>query len=245
MPACHVCARETILQEKSSECVVLLHGLGRTRRSMKKIERRLEDEGFTVWNRGYPSTSKTIKALAESRIPEAIAFCRRRNALKIHFVTHSLGGILVRMYLQENKLPDGSRIVMLGPPNSGSEVVDRFKNFSVFKWLCGPAGQELGTDLQSTPNRLRPVRADIGVIAGVKSYDPWFSAGIPGEDDGKVAVASTMLNEMNDFITVECAHGFIMNNREVIEQVVFYLQNGHFRHLELGENEKNYSIENK
>lgn len=209
---------------------MLLHGLGRTRRSMKKIEKRLESAGFKVWNRGYPSTSETIKSLAESRIAEAVEFCRRRNATKIHFVTHSLGAILVRMYLQGNKLPDGSRIVMLSPPNQGSEVVDKLKNFSAFKWLYGPAGQELGTELQSTPNRLKPVRADIGVIAGAKSYDPWFSIIIPGKDDGKVAVASTRLNEMNDFITAECGHTFIMNNRDVIEQVVFYLINGYFRH---------------
>jgi len=237
-----VCARETILPETFCECVVLLHGLGRTRRSMKKIEKRLKGAGFEVWNKGYPSTKKTIKTLTESRIAKAVAFCHGRNASKIHFVTHSLGGIMARMYLQENRLPAGSRIVMLNPPNHGSEVVSRFKKFSTFKWLYGPAGQELGTGLRSTPNRLKPVEADIGVIAGVKSYDPWFSMIIPGKNDGKVSVASTRLNGMNDFITVECGHTFIMNNRDVIEQVVFYLRNGHFIK---GENEKRTSIENE
>jgi hypothetical protein len=154
----------------------------------------------------------------------------RQKATKIHFVTHSLGGILVRKYLQKNNLPDGSRIVMLSPPNHGSEVVDRFKNFFVFKWLYGQAGQELGTQAQSIPSQLKPVQADIGVIAGKKSSVPWFSRIIPGENDGTVSVASTRLKEMNDFITVECGHTFIMNNRDVMDQTVFYLQNGHFRH---------------
>lgn len=225
-----VCTREMIPPKKSSECVVLLHGLGRTRRSMKKLEKRLKATGFTVWNKGYPSTSKTIQALTGLEITKVVAYCRRHNATKIHFVTHSLGGILVRLYLQENKLPDQSRIVMLCPPNHGSEVIDKFKKFAAFNWLLGPAGQELGTQEQSMPNRLGPVQADIGVIAGKKSSDPWFSTIIPGENDGKVSVASTRLKEMNDFITVNCGHTFIMNNREVINQIVFYLQNGQFRH---------------
>ncbi len=230
LPGHPVCVRKMIPPEKSSEWVILLHGLGRTRRSMRKIEKRLKATGFKVWNKGYPSTSKTMQALTEVEITEAVAYCHRQHATKIHFVTHSLGGILVRLYLQENKLPDQSKIVMLCPPNHGSEVIDKFKKFTAFKWLLGPAGQALGTQVQSMPNRLRPVQGDIGVIAGEKSRDPWFSSIIPGENDGKVSVASTRLKEMNDFITVKCGHTFIMNNREVMNQIVFYLQNGQFRH---------------
>ncbi len=171
---CPIYARERVLPEGSGEYVVLLHGIGRTRRPMEKIEKRLQEADFKVWNERYPSTSKTIKSLTESRIAVAVAFCRRKNATKIHFVTHFMGGILVRLYRQNNRLPAGSRLVMPSPPNHGSEVVDRFRKLSAFKWLFGPAGQELRTELQSMPNQLRPVSADIGVIAGEKSSDPGF-----------------------------------------------------------------------
>ena len=118
---------------------------------------------------------------------------------------------------------------MISPPNKGSEVVDRLKSFFFYQWLMGPAGQELGTSPENVPNRLKPVAADIGVIAGIRSMEPWFSVMIPGRDDGKVSVGSTQLEEMNDFLIVKSTHPFIMGNREVIDQVVFYLQNGRFR----------------
>jgi len=212
----------------STECVILLHGFGRTRRSMKKIAGRLEAMGYTVWNRGYPSTKKSISELVSEHVAPAVRWAEAGGAEKIHFVTHSLGGILVRAYLQENTLPAGSRIVMLAPPNRGSQVADRLESFFLYRRFMGPAGQQLGTDADSVPNRLKPVEADIGVIAGTRSMEPWFSMMLPGQDDGKVAVESTKLKEMNDFLTVRSTHPFIMRAPEVIDQVVFYLQNGRF-----------------
>jgi len=212
------------------ECVVLLHGMGRTTRSMGKLEKYLSSRGYKTVNFPYPSTSESIERIAKIHIPDAIARCQKGQVNQIHFVTHSLGGIVVRQYLQTNSLPDGSRVVMLAPPNRGSEVVDHLKDFFAYKRTRGPAGQDLGTDPESTPNRLRPIDIEVGIIAGDRSLNPIFSALIPGPDDGKVSVERTKLEEMRDFLVIPSSHTFIMQNPVVLKQVVQFLEHGKFDH---------------
>ena len=160
----------------SGECVVLLHGIAKNASSMKKLEAYLKDHGYRTVNFTYPSTTESIEALAGKYLPKAMEPCRKAQAAKIHFVTHSMGGIVVRQYLQNHRVPEGSRMVMLAPPNKGSEVVDSLKGLPFYKWIHGPAGQELGTDSASIPNRLKPVNIEVGVIAGDSSINPIFSA---------------------------------------------------------------------
>jgi len=212
------------------ECVILLHGLARTPRSMGKLEKHLSAKGYHVINAKYPSTRKTVQILAEKYIPDAITACEKFQPEKIHFVTHSLGGILVRQYLQNHSLPEGSRIVMLSPPNRGSELADYLKGLWFYKWLNGPAGQELGTDPRSVPNMLKPVSAEIGVITGNRSFNPLYSQLIPGPDDGKVSVERARLKEMKDFIVIPATHTFIMNHAQTMQQVLSFLEKGKFSH---------------
>jgi triacylglycerol lipase len=213
-----------------SECIVLLHGLGRTKYSMAKIERYLKKMGFKVVNLSYPSTSEDIEYLAEEYIPRAIEKCQGQKTDKIHFVTHSLGGIVIRQYLQAHSLPPGSRIVMLSPPNKGTELADFLKEIYGYRLITGPAGQEIGTGPESLPNRLKPIDMQIGIITGDKSLNPLYSKMIPGSDDGKVSVESAKLEEMTDFLVIPCSHTFIMRNPVVMRQVAFFLENGRFDH---------------
>jgi hypothetical protein len=210
------------------ECVIVLHGMGRTERSMSKIEDRLQDEGYLVWNQRYASTSEPIAALSDSAIGEGLEFCAHKQVRTVNFVTHSLGGILVRYYLQNRSIDTLGRIVMLAPPNQGSEVVDALDEYSWYASIMGPAGMALGTAQDSLPNQLHPIAGEIGIIAGSMSSDPWFSPIIPGVDDGKVSVERAKLAEMSDFIVVESGHTFIMRDPEVIDQIVSFLQQGKF-----------------
>lgn len=194
------------------------------------MARSLEATGYEIWNRSYPSRKKPIAELAQIAIEPALEFCEARGIQHIHFVTHSLGGILVRYYLQDNIIPKLGRIVMLAPPNRGSEIVDKLKTYKIYQLFNGPAGQELGTDANSVPNQLRPIAGEIGVIIGNATSDPWFSWLIPGEDDGKVSVASARLDEMTDFLVVSEGHTFIMQKDAVIAQVQTFLQQGGFSH---------------
>ena len=206
-------------------CVVLLHGLGRTADAMSKIQEQLLQDGYKVWNKSYPSTKQGVGELAQSAIQPGVDFCG--GLTNTHFVTHSLGGILVRTYLQEK--PYSGRIIMLSPPNKGSELPDVMQEIELYKTMLGPAGQELGTDENSRPNTLNPIQGEIGIIAGNRSLDPWFSWLIPGPDDGKVSVESTRLNEMKDFLLVNHGHTFIMRSEAVINQIQHFLQNGEFK----------------
>lgn len=210
----------------SDECVILLHGLGRTSRSMKKLEKKLETSGYIVWNEGYPSREQTIEELA-SVVGEGIRECRKRNAAKVHFVTHSLGGILVRRYFQDHASAEARRVVMLGPPNHGSEITDRHKDAWWYRKATGPAGQQLGTGPDSLPNRMRSVPLEIGVIAGSGGSD-LFSSESREANDGKVSVESTKLAEMKDFLVVDTGHTFMMNDDEVIGQTLHFLKQGRF-----------------
>ncbi len=211
------------------ECVILLHGMGRTRNSMKRIEKSLVKDSYTVWNESYPSTSENIEKLSIEHIEKGLAFCNEIKAEMIHFVTHSLGGIMVRYYLQDHKIENLGKIVMLSPPNKGSEVADFLKDVYAYKLVMGPAGQQLGTDSSSLPGSMKAIDAHVGIITGNRSFDPWFSPLIPGEDDGKVSVESAKLEEMSDFLVVESSHAFIMGNTSVIDQTKFFLKHGKFK----------------
>lgn len=216
---------------KGTECVVLLHGLGRTEFSMARLESELEKSGYVVVNETYPSLTKDIPELS-SVVGSAIETCRSKRATSIHFVTHSMGGILVRVYFQTHTIPDAKRMVMLGPPNHGSEVVDEHHDAWWFKLATGPAGQQLATvGDQSIPITLNPIPLEIGIIAGTQSIDPLLDDTLPRPNDGKVSVQSAMLPEMKDFITVPVDHTFMVYSTTLIGHVRAFLEQGKFSRL--------------
>ena len=208
---------------EAKDCVILLHGLARTKGSLSKIQSALNDAGYHTVNKGYPSTKHKIEKLAEDAITEALSYCP--TGKKVHFVTHSMGGILVRQYLRTRTIADLGCVVMLGPPNKGSQVVDKLKNIPGFKLMNGPAGMQLGTGKLSMPNKIGPVDFDVGIIAGTRSINLMLSTMLPNPDDGKVSVENTKLEGMTDHISLPVTHSFMMNNNEVIGQVKYFLKN--------------------
>lgn len=215
----------------TKEAVILLHGLGRTRYSLRKLEASLSDN-YHVINLGYPSRQHSIEVLANMAIAPALALAE--NASKIHFVTHSMGGILVRQYLTTQKINKLGNTVMLGPPNNGSELVDFFLENpllkQLFKTLNGPAGTQLGIADSATPKILGKANFNTGIISGSQSTNPFFNRIIDGPHDGKVSVASSKLKGMCDHIILPVNHTFMMQNHSVINQVQHFLRFTRFDH---------------
>ena len=145
-----------------ADSVILLHGLARTEKSMGRLRRALERHGYHVINVGYDSRKSNIATLAEAAIAPALEACA--EGVRVHFVTHSMGGILLRQFLRHHTIQNLGSVVMLGPPNKGSEVVDRLREVPGFRLLHGDAGLELGTGTDSLPKSLGPANFDLGVI---------------------------------------------------------------------------------
>jgi pimeloyl-ACP methyl ester carboxylesterase len=225
-----VLAAAIIPLQSIADCVVLLHGLARTSRSMDKLEAAFDARGYKVANVDYPSRKKPIEELAEVAVGRGLRQCSATSAEKIHFVTHSLGGIIVRYYLAHSQLLNLGRVVMLAPPNKGSEVVDNLSNVPGFSLFNGPAGSQLGTDEASIPSRLGPVTYPVGVVAGTRTINPLLSRYLPNPDDGKVSVESTKVEGMSDFIEIPVSHPFIMRKKAVIEQALAFIETGAFVH---------------
>jgi len=213
----------------AKEYVILLHGLLRNSSSMNKMASSLESLGYICINHDYPSSKANIKTLADNEITKALSLCPKEA--KVHFVTHSLGGILLRQFLSEHQIPNLGRVLMLGPPNKGSQIVDRLKKFPGFKLLNGPASIQLGTDESSIASSLGAVDFDLGIIAGTKTFDFLGSLMLPGANDGKVSVENTKVEGMSAHLVLEVTHTFMMKNKKVIHQVAHFLKEGTFDRL--------------
>lgn len=210
------------------EAVVLLHGLARSDSSMTKLASALAAEGYDVINVDYASTKAPIDTLAAEAIGATLAGPKARQATRVHFVTHSMGGILVRQYLKAHTIERLGRVVMLGPPNQGSEVVDKLGDTWIFSAINGPAGRQLGTKPDSLPNQLGPVDFNLGVIAGDRSINWINSLFIPGADDGKVSVERTKVTGMKAHLVIHATHPYLMKNSRAIRETVHFLREGKF-----------------
>jgi pimeloyl-ACP methyl ester carboxylesterase len=208
------------------ETVVLLHGYGRTERSMRPLEESLRADGFTVHSFTYPSmrsTPEELTAFLDGKLKECCS-----TAPRVHFVTHSLGGIVVRAYLAGHDLPNLGKVVMLAPPNHGSEVADWINRFRALRALVGPTAVQLGTEAGSLPNRLPRPDFELGVIAAIDESNPVGDLFVPEPSDGTVSVASTEIEGMRDFLTVRRSHTFVMRAPEVANYVTWFLRTGCF-----------------
>ena len=209
--------------------VVLLHGIARTSRSLRTMQVALETAGFNTLNLDYASRRKPLDVLAEDIHPRIAGFAEKVDA-PLHFVTHSMGGLLTRAYLAKHRPARLGRVVMLGPPNGGSEVADFLRNFVPYRAWFGPAGQQLITARdQALASILPPIDYPVGIIAGNRSVDPVSSFFLlPGPNDGKVSVQNTKLVGMADHIVVGASHTWLLRNRRAIDQTVAFLRGGRF-----------------
>ena len=213
----------------ADECVILLHGMVRSSSSMETMAEAIEEAGYTAVNIDYPSRDFPIEELAPMAIGQGLNGCEEAGATdKTHFVTHSLGSILVRKYLNDKEISNLGRVVMLGPPNQGSQAVDELGDVPGFDWLNGPAGRQLGKGPESVPLQLGAANFEVGIIAGNRSIDPITSAVLDDPDDGKVSVEDTKLEGMNDFVVVEHSHAFMMRMQRPIELTIQFLNTGRF-----------------
>ncbi|MGE0824044.1 MAG: esterase/lipase family protein [Candidatus Binatia bacterium] len=205
------------------DSVVLLHGLGRTHRSLLLTQWRLKAAGFQPINIHYPSRSQPIERLAVFVMSKLPTDTRRT----MHFVTHSLGGIVLRYLVSVQRPQNLGRVVMLSPPNRGSRVASRLRNNPIYRFLLGPAGQQIGAEPDSLPNQLGPVTFELGVITGNRPLValPWQAH---EEGDGKVTVSEATVEGMRDFLVVRRGHTFIMNDPRVLDQVIHFLRHGCF-----------------
>jgi triacylglycerol esterase/lipase EstA (alpha/beta hydrolase family) len=209
------------------DLIVVLHGIARTWRSMNSLANFLRSQGYPLLNVGYPSTRIHLESLID-HIQHQVTDFNRDHHRKIHFIGYSLGGLLARGVIHRYRPPNLGRVVQLAPPNQGSEVADFWKNNFLFKWIFGPAGQDLGAEEKSFARILGPVDYELGVIAGNRSWDPISSAMIKGPNDGKVSVESTKVAGLTDHITIAATHTFIIYNREAWNQTVQFLECGKF-----------------
>jgi triacylglycerol lipase len=210
------------------EAVLILHGIARSAKSMQSIAECIQRRGYDVLNLDYPSRKHSLEELTEIIHPHVGRFNLEKYR-KLHFVTYSMGGLLARVFLNRYRPENLGRVVMLAPPNTGSEVADFWKDNRLYKKIYGPAGQQLTTDQTGIiPVLGERVDYELGIITGDRSIDPlhWFI--IPGPNDGKVSVESTRLRGMTAHTVIHATHTFIMNNSEAHRLIVYFLENGSF-----------------
>ncbi|MCA9006917.1 MAG: alpha/beta fold hydrolase [Planctomycetaceae bacterium] len=211
------------------KAVILIHGIIRSSKSFVKMQKTCQEKGWLVVPFDYPSTQRTIPENASylGKVIESL-----EGIEEIDLVVHSMGGLVVRSWLsqQDEVDPRVKRMVMLGVPNRGADMADRFRSNLLFKAIFGPAGQQLVTEANSDfIGNLPTPLFEFGVVAGGRNTLKGYNPLIRGDDDGTVAVSSTRLPGAADFIMLPVLHSFMMNDPETIAHTLRFLETGAFR----------------
>ena len=208
--------------------VVLLHGIAGRSLMLRRIERALQRAGFATLNLDYQSRKKRLDELAEDIHPAIACFAAEQDG-PLHFVTHSMGGLLARVYITQHRPRRLGRVVMLGPPNGGSEIADRLKDILLYRSYFGPAGLQLVTTKDATLAALPPLDYEVGIISGNRFLDPISALLLlPWPNDGRVSVASCKLDDMADHTTVKASHMGLLVHPIAVRQTVAFLRDGRF-----------------
>ncbi len=224
----------TLRADDQRECVVLLHGVAVGPWAMKPLADALEAAGYRTVNLGYASRHRTIEQIASEDLPAALRAHEVASAPRLHFVTHSMGSLVVRLYLRDQRPANLGRVVMLGPPNQGSAAADAAARHQVLRWLIGVNLERLGTGERAITRELGAADFELGVIAGQSSINPLFNHVFTGPHDGAVAVQSTRLAGMSDHLVVPYSHTLMLWRRVVIDQTLHFLRHGKFATAESG-----------
>lgn len=217
--------------ESKTETVVLLHGIGHSLMNMLVLERVLKKNGYHTHNITYPSMRHDIKTLSGWLQENLEKHEIWEKSDKVHFVAHSMGGLVSGFYLQDYKkhIPKEKmgRVVMLGTPHGGSEVANGLKDFWLYQKIFGPAGQELTTTARQK-DQIKP-DYELGIIAGTQNWlYPLGKIWINQPHDGCVSVESTKVEGMQDHTVIHVLHGLMGWNKKVHGQVLYFLENGKF-----------------
>ena len=212
------------------ECVVLLHGVALSGWAMRPLARALEKAGYRTVNVSYPSRAMTIEDLAKDFLPAQLRAHGVENAPRVHFVTHSMGSLVLRAYLREQRPPRLGRVVMLGPPNQGSAAADVAAKYALLRRIIGVNLSRLGTGPEGIAPQLPPADYELGIIAGTTHINPLFDDVLQGEHAGVVTLESARLEGMQDFIVLPHSHTVMLWREAVANQVIAFLRDGKFQH---------------
>lgn len=212
--------------------IVLLHGIARRAGSLTTLEHALQADGYRTLNLDYPARDQCIEDIVAGLREPIARFCGALDG-RLHFVTHSMGGLVARAFINRHRPGRLGHVVMLAPPNEGSEIADLLRDNPLYRAFFGPAGAELGTMRPDELCRiLGPVDYPLGVIAGDRSLYPLSSLLLPGPNDGRVSVERTRVAGMADHVTIHSTHPLIMRNRKAIAQTLHFLKHGRFERAE-------------
>jgi pimeloyl-ACP methyl ester carboxylesterase len=219
-------AKARNLEPMTGKVVMLVHGIIRSSKSFKALAARLQEDGYTVVGFDYPSTRTDIRDSAEylHSVIESLD-----KVEEINFVVHSMGGIVVRSYLDKHTDKRIKRMVMMGVPNGGANMADRLRKNSLYRLIYGPAGQQLNSDPDGLIAKLPTPQFEFAIIAGGRNSSTGYNPLVPGDDDGTVSVTSARLPGAADFLLVRCTHSFLMKNDAVIDATVRFLESGRLR----------------
>ncbi|MCA9078978.1 MAG: alpha/beta fold hydrolase [Planctomycetaceae bacterium] len=211
----------------TGDAVVVIHGIIRSSKSFAGLQKQVQGQGMHVIPFDYPSTRVPLKQSAAllDQVLKSLDGVER-----IHLVVHSMGGLVVRTYLQEHE-PDPrlNRMVMLGVPNQGAEMANIMKDNLLYKFVYGPAGQQLVADPAGVIAKLPTPKFEFAVIAGARGTPDGWNPLIPGDDDGTVSVDAARLPGAADFMTVPALHSFLMDDATVQNATIHFLKQGSLR----------------
>lgn len=217
--------------EIKNEMVVFLHGILRNKIDMHPLSKFFQSKGYDTQNILYPSREQTLEDLSDFVHEKIINWDRYSATKTLHFVTHSMGGLIARYYIERHKPENLGKVVMLGPPNTGSEFADFLSDTKfiapAFRTIYGPASAQLRTDYEHIDKK---INYPLGVIAGNVSINPLASFILEGDHDGIVPVSRTYIDGMADHIIVPATHTFMMFSAPIMEQALSFIINGKFDH---------------